>query len=198
MSAPNKYTLKRRADRMRDTHARIAKAAYELHCTVGPSNTTVSAISERAGVQRHTFYRHFPDVASLYQACVAHGMIAMPLPDPAAWDRVKDARARASLGLSELYAYYRLTESAWDHLVPDIPRIPALYEANKPFFAVFGEIRRVLGQPFGTTGRRKKNVEALVGLAIDFRNWQALARGQGMDDGEIARLWASLLGCAAT
>src|SRR5262249_25116750 len=53
--------LKRRAERMAETRERIARAAYELHATIGPARTTISAIAARAGVQRHTVYQHFPD-----------------------------------------------------------------------------------------------------------------------------------------
>jgi AcrR family transcriptional regulator len=35
---------------------------------------TITAIAQRAGVQRHTVYSHFPDEQSLFRACVAHGL----------------------------------------------------------------------------------------------------------------------------
>jgi AcrR family transcriptional regulator len=49
-----KYELKRRAERQEETRRRIAEAALELHTTIGAARTTVSAIADRAGVQRHT------------------------------------------------------------------------------------------------------------------------------------------------
>src|SRR5688500_17216933 len=45
---PRKYEMKRRAERMQETRRRIAEAAMELHQTVGPARTTVSAIAEKA------------------------------------------------------------------------------------------------------------------------------------------------------
>src|ERR1700750_2815132 len=77
-----KYELKHRADEMAATRRRITEAAVELHGTIGPARTTVSAVAERAGVQRHTFYRHFPTEADLFAACVGHFYAAVPLPDP--------------------------------------------------------------------------------------------------------------------
>ena len=49
-----KYEMKRRAERMQETRRRITEAAVELHQTVGPARTTVSAVAEKVGVQRHT------------------------------------------------------------------------------------------------------------------------------------------------
>src|SRR4051812_29545713 len=49
-----KYELKKRADGMAETHLRITEAAIELHGTVGPSRTTLSAVAKRAGVERRT------------------------------------------------------------------------------------------------------------------------------------------------
>src|SRR3954467_12649660 len=75
-----KYELKKRAEAMADTRQRITEAALELHGTIGPARTTVSAVAERAGVQRHTLYRHFPTEADLFGACSAHYAAANPLP----------------------------------------------------------------------------------------------------------------------
>ena len=58
---PRKYELRRRAERQEETRRRIVQATVELHEAVGPSKTTISAIAERAGVDRSTVYRHFPD-----------------------------------------------------------------------------------------------------------------------------------------
>ena len=63
------YTLKRRAEQQAETRLKIVEAAVELHSSVGPAQTTVSMVAERAGVQRHTFYAHFPDERSLLLAC---------------------------------------------------------------------------------------------------------------------------------
>ena len=50
----------------------------QLHETLGPRATTVSAIAERSGVQRLTVYRHFPDEAAIFQACSAHWSALTP------------------------------------------------------------------------------------------------------------------------
>ena len=75
------YTLRRRAEQQAETRQRIVEAAVELHGTVGPALTTVSMVAERAGVQRHTFYAHFPDEWSLYLACSGYALERDPMPD---------------------------------------------------------------------------------------------------------------------
>src|SRR5918998_2099209 len=52
-----KYEMKRRARRQEETRRRITEAAVELHQALGPANTTISAIAERARVQRLTVYK---------------------------------------------------------------------------------------------------------------------------------------------
>src|SRR5687768_10830155 len=47
---PRGYQLRARADKQAATHRALAKAAFELHSSVGPAKTTISAIAERAGV----------------------------------------------------------------------------------------------------------------------------------------------------
>ena len=76
-----KYELKKRAEEMAETRLRITEAAIELHGTIGPSRTTLSAVAEEAGVERRTLYRHFPTEADLFAACSTHYFTANPWPD---------------------------------------------------------------------------------------------------------------------
>jgi len=66
---PRTYTKVRRAVAEEATRERIVSAIMELHEEIGPARTTVSAVAERAGVERLTVYRHFPDDRSMFQAC---------------------------------------------------------------------------------------------------------------------------------
>ena len=84
-----KYELKKRADQMADTHRRITEAAIELHGSLGPSRTTLSAVAERAGVERRTLYRHFPAEAELFAACSTHYFTANPWPDIGNWQLLR-------------------------------------------------------------------------------------------------------------
>jgi AcrR family transcriptional regulator len=74
------YQLRARADAMDRTRARITQAAIELHGSIGPAATTMSAVAERAGVTRATLYRHFPNEEILFRACSAEWRSANPRP----------------------------------------------------------------------------------------------------------------------
>src|ERR1700733_7286442 len=100
------YTLKRRAEHQANTRRRIVQAAVDLHSTLGPGRTTVSMVAERAGVQRHTLYAHFPDERSLYLACSGLAFERDPLPDAEAWRAIKSARERLRVGLGAIYGWY--------------------------------------------------------------------------------------------
>ena len=82
---PRPYRMRDRLDRMEETRRRIAQATVELHSTLGPARTSISAIAERAGVQRHTVYYHFPNLVSLFKACTEHGLRMIAPPDPETW-----------------------------------------------------------------------------------------------------------------
>ena len=66
-----RYEKRARAEQEEATRRRIVDAAIDLHGTVGPARTTISAIAERAGVRRATVYRHFPDERALFLSCSA-------------------------------------------------------------------------------------------------------------------------------
>src|SRR6266511_6252571 len=105
------YRMKKRAELQERTRRRITESAVELHGTLGPSRTSISAVAAHAGVRRSTVYRHFPDEAALFDACSAHWRAANPYPDVDAWARIEDADERLGVALGELYAYYRRTEA---------------------------------------------------------------------------------------
>ena len=113
------YELKRRAEQMEDTRRRIVEAAVDLHQTLGPARTSVSAIAERAGVQRQTYYRHFPEERELFQSCTGHFLAEHPLPDPETWRSVPDPQERLRHGLTELYAYFDVNEEMLTSVLRD-------------------------------------------------------------------------------
>src|ERR1700722_3269956 len=100
------YRMRRRAESQLQTRRRITESAVELHGTLGPAHTTMSAVAEHAGVRRSTLYRHFPDEAALFDACSAHWATANPPPDFTAWAAIDRPDARLAAALDELYAFY--------------------------------------------------------------------------------------------
>src|SRR5215813_4918175 len=100
------YTLKQRAEGQARTRQRIVEAAVELHGSVGPAQTTVSMVAERAGVQRHTYYAHFPDERSLFLACSGLVFERDPLPDAERWRAIASRAERLTAGLRAIYDWY--------------------------------------------------------------------------------------------
>src|SRR3712207_6887531 len=50
--AKRPYRKRRRADQEEATRLRITEAAVDLHGSIGPARTTISAVAQRAGVDR--------------------------------------------------------------------------------------------------------------------------------------------------
>src|SRR5438552_18713391 len=120
------YRMKRRAEMEELTHRRITESAVELHGTLGPSRTSISAVAERAGVRRSTVYRHFPDELALFAACTAHWMASNPAPDLQRWAATEDPDERLRSALEELYAHYRRTEQMMDNILRDEATMPSV------------------------------------------------------------------------
>src|SRR5919107_1985901 len=107
---PRKYQKIRRAEQQAETRQRIVEAMVALHREVGPARATISAIAERAGVERLTVYRHFPDERSMFEACTTHYATEVPQPDPASWADIDDPAERLRAVLLTFYEYYRRAE----------------------------------------------------------------------------------------
>jgi AcrR family transcriptional regulator len=184
-SERRKYELKKRADAMEETRRRITQAAVELHGSVGPARTTVSAVAERAGVQRHTVYRHFPTEQDLFAACSAHWGASNPWPDPAGWTGLED-------GLDQLYAWYERTENMLANILRDAELVDAVPDAMEPLLGFFAEARRALaaGRP------RRKTMTAATAHAVDFRTWRSLVREGGLSRAQAVRLVSALVDSA--
>jgi AcrR family transcriptional regulator len=178
------YTLRRRAEQQARTRQRIVEAAVDLHGTVGPANTTVSMIAERAGVQRHTFYAHFPDERSMMMACSGHALARDPLPDPAPWRDMTDAVARLRTGLAALYDWYGRNESLVACVLRDGEHHALVREINDLRFGPpFARYHEVLGAGLGPDGR------AMLTLALSFHTWRTLRRDAGLaQDRAVAQM----------
>lgn len=182
-----KYELKARAESQDATRRRITAATVELHRTVGPAHTSVSAIAREAGVQRVTVYRHFPDECGLFAACSAHWLASDPPPDPARWAAIEDPEERCVTALAALYAWYGRQEAMLANVARDAPSLPALAEVADPT-PLLGAIRDVL-----LRGRKdRRRTRAALGHALEFSTWHSLVHGQGLSDARAARLMARL------
>lgn len=170
-----------------DTRLQILEAVVGLHEEVGPSATTVSAIAERAGVQRLTVYRHFPDEHALIRGCSAHWSEGHPPPDPSAWAGIPDPRERLVAALRALYSYFEGGEQMLLQVLRDEEKIPALQEVMTPFWGYLSEVAGGLSAGWGAEGDAQRTVRAAVGHAIQFTTWRSFVR-EGVSNEEAAGL----------
>ncbi len=191
-----KYDMKRRAKRQEETRQRIVEATVELHKTVGMARTTISAIAEKAGVERLTVYRHFPDERALFSACSGHYMAANPPPDPALWTQVADPEKRLRVALTEVYAYHRRTEPMTANFLRDLPVKPVLLEVGAPYLQLFERMRYVLATGWGVEDERLALLLAALGHALDFLSWRSLVRQQALVDEQAVELMVKMVRCA--
>jgi len=191
-----KYEKKRRAEAEAQTRLRITESAVELHGSLGPARTSMSAVAEQAGVRRSTLYRHFPDERALFGACSAHWAEANPPPDLGAWGEVADPAERLDFALRELYAYYRRTEGMLDKLLRDEAAVPVVGELMGGFRGLLAEATEILMKGRGLRGKARARARAAIGHAVAFRTWQGLAREQGLDDTQAAELMSRLVAVA--
>lgn len=173
---PRNYTLKRRAESQAETRQRIVEAAVELHSTIGPSNTTVSMIAEKAGVQRNTFYAHFPDERAMLMACSGHALELDPIPDARAWRAIADPAERLRTGLRAIYAWFERNESLTACILRDAEHYAPVQEIMALRYADgIGAWHDVLSE------KLKPKQRPLLTLALSFHTWRTLRRDAGLE-----------------
>jgi AcrR family transcriptional regulator len=188
-----KYEMKRRARRQEETRRRITEATVELHQALGPAKTTISAIAERAGVQRLTVYRHFPDERALLSACSSHYEAANPPPDPGPWTQIPDPEDRLRRALAETYAYHRRTEPMMTKVLRDAPVHGPTFEVTVPYLQHWDRARYALVTGWGAEDQRLKTLLAALGHALDFWTWRSLVHERGLTDEEAIELMVGMV-----
>ena len=187
------YRKQARAASEAETRERIVESAVALHLERGPAQTSINAIAERAGVNRVTVYRHFPDARTLLEACSAHARRIDPPPDLDAWRSIQDPARRVDVGLAQLYDYFRRTEAGWANVLRDAELEPLVREmAEKRRLAYLREARDVLLAGWPAPRTRRPLLRAVLGLAVDFRTWQTLVRREELDDRTAVALMVRL------
>lgn len=164
------YRLGARAVKQEETRRRIVEAAVDLHCSVGPARTTVAQIAERAGVQRHTYYAHFPEERDLFLACSGLALERDPLPAVEEWRALTPGRERLREGLAQLYAWYSRNEGQAACVLRDAEH----HSLTREIVALrmeptFEQAAIVLGE--GVSERARP----LLLVALQFATWRTLA-----------------------
>jgi AcrR family transcriptional regulator len=171
-----KYELKRRAERQSKTRQRIVAATVDLHTSVGPARTTIAAIADRAGVQRHTVYAHFPTERELFSACTAHWSARHPMPDPERWAALEEPESRLRTALDDVYSWY---ETAGDDVALFV-RDARVHETTAEFAAADHARLEALRNVAAAGWPRRKAVRAAIAHAFELETWQSLVRRQGL------------------
>lgn len=177
----------RRLETLESTRERITAAAFDLHATIGPSRTTISRIAERAGVQRHTVYHHFPNLDALYAACTEHGIRATSMPVATSWDHIADPMERMRAGLADIYAWFRANERMLANVLHDIdPEAPPPTEPDVFEIRMMAVHAALAGGWVASDGDRA-SLDALITHAMAFDTWRSLTSA-GLADHDAIEL----------
>jgi AcrR family transcriptional regulator len=184
------YTLKRRAAQQAETRRRIVEAAVDLHSSLGPALTTISMVAERAGVQRHTLYAHFPDERSLFLACSGMALERDPLPEAEAWRAIKDRRKRLRVGLGAVYDWYERNANMAACVLRDAEYHALTREiVHLRFGPPMAAYHEVLGAKLSAKQR------AMLRLALSYFTWRTLVRESGLKQGAAVEAMVQAIDC---
>lgn len=178
-----------------ETRRKIVEATRDLHEEIGPADTTITAIAERAGVQRLTVYRHFPDEGALIRACSSDWMEDHPLPDPTSWSGIGDPMERLRTGLTAIYEYFRAGAPMLEQVIRDQHKVPEVAEGLAPWREYMREVAGGLSVGWGDGAEGQRLVRAAVGHALSFDTWRSLDE-QGLTDDEAVELMVKLVASA--
>lgn len=191
--AKRKYELKKRAVRKRRTRQRIVEATVALHQEIGPRETTISAVAERAGVQRLTVYRHFPTERELLAACSSNFIDRHPPPNPDAIE-ARGANERTRAMLHAFYKYYEETAGMWASIYRDKNRMATVAEVMEGFENHLEAVEKDLRAAWAP--RRSKRLRVSIAHALHFSTWESLD-SLGLDSRDMAALVSTWVAASA-
>jgi AcrR family transcriptional regulator len=170
------YQKTKRAEREAETRRRIVEATVALHTSIGPARTTISAIADKAGVQRHTVYSHFPEEVTLFAACTSHWALLHPFPPAESWEAVANPLERLGLALRDVWAWYADAESDLELFFRDADLVPAVGADMSRYADRLATVADRLAADLGGSS----TVRAAVGHAFAFETWRSLVRREGL------------------
>jgi AcrR family transcriptional regulator len=188
MKKKRRYRMTGRAQSQDATRGRIIDAAMRLHEEIGPRATTISAIASKAGVQRLTVYRHFPNEKAIFEACTSHWLELNPPPQPEAWASISDVSERVRTALSAFFRYYSATKRMWRSSHRDVDDVPALARPMAGYSAFVASVARGLASSLAVERpSAARLVAATLQHALAFSTWENL-EAQGLGDGKKTEL----------
>ena len=183
------YQKKKRAEREAETRQRIVDATIALHTSVGPARTTISAIADKAGVQRHTVYSHFPEDDMLFAACTSHWADLHPFPAAEPWVAAADPLERLAHALRDVWAWYADVEPDLELFLRDAELIPAVRADMNRYAERLAAVADRLAVDLGGSG----TVRAAVGHALAFETWRSLVRREALTTADAVDVMLALV-----
>lgn len=183
------YQKTKRAEREAETRRRIVAATVALHTSVGPARTTISAIAEKAGVQRHTVYSHFPEEDALFAACTSHWASLHPFPSAESWEGAADPLQRFAHALRHIWAWYAEAQPDLELFFRDAEIVPAVRADMDRYAEDLAAVADRLAADLGGAGV----VRATVGHALAFETWRSLVRREGLTTDEAVDVMLTLV-----
>lgn len=168
------YRLKERALQQAETRQRIVDATVRLHTSVGPAHTTIKAIAKRAGVERLTVYRHFPNPDLLFEACTARGRELWPPPQIAKWRAIADPQVRLRIALLDVYGYYDSRGDGLAVILRDMQAWPTWLRDSQRQQREAMIDALMSGRP----SRARRLLRAVLAHALDFSTYRSLVKEQ--------------------
>ncbi len=168
------YVMTARREQAAETRARIVEATVALHEEVGPARTTISAIAERAGVERLTVYRHFPDESALLTACSNRWLELNPPPDAAQWSHLVDAEARTRVALQAHFAYFATGFRMLTKVYRDADDLPFLRTIVDGFDAHLRATADALADAWAVSKEQRTALRTVLHHALAFATWRSL------------------------
>ena len=187
------YVQTARRQQQEQTRIRIVEALVELHEEIGPKNTTIAAVAERAGVQRLTVYRHFESESAMLAACSGHWAMQNPPPDESDWAHLSDPYNRASAALLAINSYYSRTEGMLAKVYRDASEVEPLAPIMKGFDEHFNSIAdRLVSDLKPTAGNEP--LKSVVRHLVRFSTWQSLSN-ENLSENEITEVGLRWIKC---
>jgi len=180
------YVQRARGEQVAETRARIVEAIMRLHEEIGPRNTTVSAIAERAGVERLTVYRHFKDEAEMFAACSHRYLELNPPPQSSDWSGELDSARRTRQGLETLYAFFGRTSPMFEKIYRDVSESAALGKVMSNFDCYLRGLADDLAAAWPHDQKTSQR-RMVLRHAAKFATWQSF-EAEGVPDADKAAL----------
>ncbi len=186
--------MRRRAEALDETRARIIKATMQLHGEQGVATTSQADVAARAGVSPATVYRHFPTIGSLIRACGGQVWSAIPPPRAEDADRLfrglETTSARLRCFVDQLCRFYQRAWRPLEGARQDRSRVPELDESLSQVEAGLEALGRAALAPEAPAESR---VQLLLALT-DFGVWKSL-RDHGVSEENAPQIVVALLDC---